>query len=59
MDELGGQVGGDGVDSGQAIQGVGDGFDAGVAVKRDGEGGLVVVEMVSGRRGWRVEVLPT
>ncbi len=56
MDELGGQVGSDGVDSGKAIQGVRDGFDAGVAVEGDGEGGLAVVEVVSGSRGWRVEV---
>lgn len=60
MDELGGEVGGDGVDSGQIVQGLGDGFDAGVAVEGDGEGGLIVVEVGEwGRRGRRVEVLRT
>ncbi len=59
MDELGGEVGGDRVDSGEAVQGVGDGFDAGVAVEGDGEGGLVAVELVSGRWRWREVVLHT
>lgn len=61
VDELGGEVGGDGVDARERSYRGGDGFNAGIAVKGDGEGGLPwgVSDVVVGGGGKGVQQLRT